>query len=59
MKESLRHIGDTNRVIALSERFLGNKDGPAFAVNLLDNNETVLLPEMIGLRIILGYAPQY
>lgn len=56
MKESLRHITDTNRVIALSELFLGNKDCPALAIYFLDDNETVLLPEMVGLRIILGYT---
>lgn len=32
MKESLRHISDTNRVIALSGLFLGNKDCPALAI---------------------------
>jgi len=32
MKESLRHICDTNRAIALSELFLGNKDCPALAI---------------------------
>ena len=32
MKESLRHISDTNRVIALSELFLVNKDCPALAI---------------------------
>ena len=57
MKESLRHIGDTNRVIALSELFLSNKDSPTIAFNFLDDGETVLLPEMVCLRIILGYAP--
>ena len=56
MKESLRHIGDTNRVIALSELFLSNKDSPTIAFNFLDDGETVLLPEMVCLRIILGYA---
>ena len=34
MKESLRHIRDTNRVIASSELFLGNKDCPALAIHL-------------------------
>ena len=56
MKESLRHITDTNRVIALSELFLGNKDCPALTIYFLDDNETVLLPKMVGLRIILGYT---
>lgn len=56
MKELLRHITDTNRFIALSELFLGNKDCPALAIYFLDDNETVLLPEMVGLRIILGYT---
>ena len=56
MKESRRHIGDTIRVIALSELFLGNKDDPSLALNFLDDSETILLPEMVGLRIILGYA---
>ena len=32
MKESLRHICDTNRVIVLSELFSGNKDCPALAI---------------------------
>ena len=56
MKESFRHIGDTNRVIALSELFLSNKDSPTIAFNFLDDGETVLLPEMVGLRIIFSYA---
>ena len=33
MKEVLRHICDTNRVIALSELFLGNKDCYALAIH--------------------------
>ena len=49
MKESLRHIGDTNRVIALSELFLSNKDSPTIAFNFLDDSETVLLPDGVFL----------
>ena len=56
MKGSLRHIDDTNRDIVLSELFLSNKNSPTLSFNFLDDGETVLLPEMVGLRIILSYA---
>ena len=52
MKESLRHIRDTNRVIASSELFLGNKDCPALAIHLAYHIECLPYKSKYPLHII-------